>query len=59
MIIRPTLLKSDSSKFSIWNGVLGSQSIRKKYRTMGQVRDSSGTTPRQANISKTIEAVVS
>ena len=33
MIISSTLLKSDWSKFSIWNGVMGSQPIRMKHRT--------------------------
>ena len=33
MIIKPSLLKTDWLNFSIWNGVMGIQLIRMKYRT--------------------------
>ena len=44
MIISSTLLKSDWSKFSIWNGVMGSQPIRMKH-SLGEVREQSGSSP--------------
>ena len=44
MIISSTLLKSDWSKFSIWNGVMGSQPIRMKH-SPGEVQEQSGNSP--------------
>ena len=40
MIMRSTLLRCNWWKFSIWNGVMGSQAIRIKFKTSSeQVQD--------------------